>query len=52
MSAKQATTKQTSAKQTSQKKVQDISTFVEKANKKNPINGLKIRFGFTKRKRK
>jgi len=45
-------TKQAVVKQTSIKKVQDTSTFIEKANKKNKINGLKVRFGFSKRKRK
>jgi len=30
----------------------DIQTFIENVNKKDKLNGLKIRFGFTKRKRK
>jgi hypothetical protein len=29
----------------------DLQTFIENANKKDKRNGLKIRFGFTKRKR-
>ena len=41
-----------SAKQASKKKAQDLKTFIEKANKKDKRNGLKVRFGFTKRKRK
>ena len=36
----------------STKKAQDIKTFIEKVNKKEKANGLKVRFGFTKRKRK
>jgi hypothetical protein len=31
---------------------QDLQTFIENINKKDKLNGLKIRFGFTKRKRK
>jgi hypothetical protein len=34
------------------KPTQDLQTFIENVNKKDRINGLKIRFGFTKRKRK
>ena len=34
------------------KKAQDVKTFIEKVNKKEKVNGLKVRFGFTKRKRK
>jgi hypothetical protein len=34
------------------KKAQDTKTFIEKANKKDKMNGLKIRFAFTKNKRK
>jgi hypothetical protein len=30
----------------------DLKTFVENINKKDKLNGLKITFGFTKRKRK
>ena len=30
----------------------DLKTFIENINKKDKLNGLKIRFGFTKRKRK
>lgn len=30
----------------------DLQTFIENVNKKDKLNGLKIRFGFTKRKRK
>ncbi len=36
----------------STKKAQDTKTFIEKVNKKEKVNGLKVRFGFTKRKRK
>ena len=36
----------------STKKVQDTKAFIEKVNKKEKVNGLKVRFGFTKRKRK
>jgi hypothetical protein len=36
----------------STKKTQDAKTFIEKVNKKEKVNGLKVRFGFTKRKRK
>jgi hypothetical protein len=34
------------------KKAQDVRTFIEKVNKKSKQNGLKIRFAFTKNKRK
>jgi hypothetical protein len=30
----------------------DLKTFVENINKKDKLNGLKITFGFTKRKKK
>ncbi len=30
----------------------DLKTFIENVNKKDKLNGLKITFGFTKRKRK
>ena len=29
----------------------DLQNFIENVNKKDKMNGLKIRFGFTKRKR-
>jgi hypothetical protein len=29
----------------------DLETFIENVNKKDKVNGRKIRFGFTKRKR-
>ena len=29
----------------------DLETFIENVNKKDKLNGKKIRFGFTKRKR-
>ncbi len=29
-----------------------LKTFIENVNKKDKLNGLKITFGFTKRKRK
>ena len=31
---------------------QDLKEFIESVNKKDKLNGLKITFGFTKRKRK
>jgi hypothetical protein len=35
-----------------EKKLVDVETFVKNVNKKNKKrNGLKVRFGFTKRKR-
>jgi len=34
------------------KPAKDLQTFIENVNKKDKLNGLKIRFGFTKRKRK
>ena len=30
----------------------DLKTFIENANKKDKRNGLKVHFGFTRRKRK
>jgi len=30
----------------------DLKTFIENVNKKDKLNGKKIRFAFTKRKRK
>jgi len=30
----------------------DLQSFIENVNKKDKLNGLKVRFGFTKRKRK
>jgi len=30
----------------------DLKTFIENVNKKDKRNGLKVRFAFTKRKRK
>ena len=35
-----------------EKKQIDLKTFVENVNKKDKPNGKKIRFAFTKRKRK
>jgi hypothetical protein len=35
----------------SNKPSKDLQTFIENVNKKDKKNGLKIRFGFTKRKR-
>ncbi len=35
-----------------EKKLTDTKTFVENVNKKDKVNGRKIRFAFTKRKRK
>jgi hypothetical protein len=34
------------------KPLPDLNTFIENVNKKDKPNGLKIRFAFTKRKRK
>lgn len=34
------------------KPLPDLKTFIENINKKDKPNGLKIRFGFVKRKRK
>jgi len=34
------------------KSVKDLQTFIENVNKKDKPNGKKIRFAFTKRKRK
>jgi hypothetical protein len=35
-----------------EKPQKDLKTFIENVNKKDKRNGLKITFGFTKRKRK
>jgi len=35
-----------------EKPMLDLKTFIENVNKKDKLNGLKIRFAFTKRKRK
>jgi hypothetical protein len=34
-----------------EKPLLDLKTFIENINRKDKLNGLKIRFGFTKRKR-
>jgi len=34
-----------------EKPMLDLKTFIENVNKKDKLNGLRIRFGFTKRKR-
>ena len=34
------------------KPTRDLQDFIANVNKKDKLNGLKIRFGFTKRKRK
>ena len=34
------------------KALTDLKTFIENVNKKDKLNGKKIRFAFTKRKRK
>ncbi len=34
------------------KPVKDLQTFIENVNKKDKVRGKKIRFAFTKRKRK
>ena len=36
----------------SEKQAPDLKEFVENVNKKDKLNGKKVRFGFTKRKRK
>ena len=36
---------------TTVKPAQDLETFIENVNKKDRLNGKRIRFGFTKRKR-
>jgi hypothetical protein len=36
----------------SDKPSKDLQTFIENVNKKDKLNGLKVHFGFTKRKRK
>ncbi len=36
----------------SDKPLPDLKTFVENVNKKDKLNGKKIRFAFTRRKRK
>ena len=43
-------TKKTTA--ASDKPVTDLQTFIQNVNKKDKRNGLKITFGFTKRKKK
>ena len=35
----------------SAKPAKDLQTFIENVNKKDKLNGKKITFGFTKRKR-
>ena len=35
-----------------EKPLPDLKTFIENVNKKDKRNGLKVRFAFTKRKRK
>jgi hypothetical protein len=37
---------------TADKPKTDLKSFIENVNKKDKLNGLKITFGFTKRKRK
>jgi len=34
-----------------EKPMLDLKTFIENINRKDKLNGLRIRFGFTKRKR-
>ena len=38
-------------KKTQEKPMKDVKDFCEGVNKKDKVNGLKITFGFTKRKR-
>jgi hypothetical protein len=35
-----------------EKPLTDLKTFIDNINRKDKLNGKKIRFGFTKRKRK
>ncbi len=35
-----------------EKPLLDLKSFIENVNKKDKLNGKKVRFGFTKRKRK
>ena len=35
-----------------EKSLLDLKSFIENVNKKDKLNGKKVRFGFTKRKRK
>jgi len=37
---------------TKDKPLPDLKSFIENVNKKDKVKGTKIRFGFTKRKRK
>jgi len=37
---------------TSDKKLTELKTFIENVNKKDKLHGKKVKFGFTKRKRK
>ncbi len=39
------------ARKTQEKPMKDVKEFIENVNKKDKTNGLKITFGFTKRKR-
>ena len=41
-----------SAKPAAETPKQDLKEFITNVNKKDKLNGLKITFGFTKRKRK
>jgi hypothetical protein len=45
-------TPKTAKKTKTDKPAKDLKTFIENINKKDKVNGLKITFGFTKRKRK
>ncbi len=39
------------SRKTQEKPMKDVKEFIENVNKKDKTNGLKITFGFTKRKR-
>jgi len=45
-------TAKTAKKAAPEKPKQDLKEFMANVNKKDKLNGLKITFGFTKRKRK
>lgn len=44
-------TKSKKSTETTDKPATDLETFIENVNKKDRLNGKKIRFGFTKRQR-
>jgi hypothetical protein len=44
-------TKSKKGTETTARPTTDLETFIENVNKKDKLNGKKIRFGFTKRQR-